>query len=265
MKNLSLEIEQNNKIVYEPKNFNTQSRFLGKLRYLRGMSAAAAMFIFVALPVMVIAKIFNRPAMLYPWCDWGAKTWLWACGAKVKVHGKENLDDKKSYIFVANHRSYLDTATMFSFTGRRMGFVAKKELAKVPIVGWVMPFVNILAIDRSNSVKALATMNAIKEVFDKDISIGIFAEGTRAKPHELLPFKKGAFHLALQTQAAVVPVAIKNTDIMMGKKKGVAYAGTIEVVFLKPIETKDLSVESDLMNLLNKTRQAIAEELGKAE
>ncbi len=263
MENLSLEIEQNKKIVYEPKDSNTKSWLIGKLRYLRGMSAAALMFIFIALPVMAIAKIFNRPQILYPWCDWGAKIWLWACGANVKVFGKENLDANTSYVFVANHHSYLDTATMFSYTGRRMGFVAKKELAQVPIVGWVMPFVNILAIDRSNSVKALATMNAISEVFKKGISIGIFAEGTRAKPHELLPFKKGAFHLALQTEAPIVPVVIKNTDVLMGKKTGVAYAGTIEVVFLQPIETKGLSVETDLMELLNKTRNLIAEELGK--
>jgi 1-acyl-sn-glycerol-3-phosphate acyltransferase len=80
-------------------------------------------------------------------------------------------------------------------------------------------------------------------------------------PGELLPFKKGAFHLALQTDAAIIPVAIKNTDWMMGKKTGVAYPGTIEMVLLPPIETANLSAEKDLMNLLRKTREAIAKEL----
>ncbi len=255
-------IARNEKIVLPFKESN-KSWLIGKLRYIRGMSAAALMFIFVALPAMAFAKIFNRPQMLYPLCDWGAKTWLWACGSKIDVRGKENLKDGVSYVFVCNHKSYLDTATMFSYTGRKMGFIAKKELAKVPIVGWVMTFVNILAIDRSNSRKAVETMNAIRKVLDEGISIGIFAEGTRAKAGELLPFKKGAFHLALQTETPIVPVAIKNTDFLMGKKQGIANAGTIEMTMLPPIETKGLTVENDLLSLINKVRGAVAEELAK--
>jgi lysophosphatidate acyltransferase len=79
-------------------------------------------------------------------------------------------------------------------------------------------------------------------------------------PGELLPFKKGAFHLALQTGAPVVPVAIKNTDWMMGKRTGLAFPGTIEMTILPPIETKNLTTE-DLPELLKKTRAAIAKEL----
>jgi 1-acyl-sn-glycerol-3-phosphate acyltransferase len=78
----------------------------------------------------------------------------------------------------------------------------------------------------------------------------------------LLPFKKGAFHLALQTDAAIIPVAIKNTDWMMGKKTGVAYSGTIEVVLCAPIVTKGLS-EKDIPQLLVQTRAAIARELAE--
>ncbi|MBA2493369.1 MAG: hypothetical protein H0V31_01565, partial [Acidobacteria bacterium] len=81
-----------------------------------------------------------------------------------------------------------------------------------------------------------------------------------ALPGELLPFKKGAFHLALQTAAPIVPVAIKNTDSMMGKKTGAAYAGTIEMVLLPPIETKNLT-ENDLPGLLKSVRGKIAKEL----
>ena len=78
-------------------------------------------------------------------------------------------------------------------------------------------------------------------------------------PGELLPFKKGAFHLALQTDAPIIPVAIKNTDWMMGKRTGVAYSGEIEMVLLPPIETKG----RDVMELLRETRAAIAGELAK--
>lgn len=258
-------IELNEKIVFSENDINTKSWIFGKLRYWWSWVFPTVMFLLVAPPVMLVASLAGRKDWLYPLCHWGAKNWLRWCGAKVNVQGQENLIEGKSYIFVANHRSYLDTATMFAYMGRRMGFVAKKELAQVPIVGTLMPFVNILKIDRSNSHKALETMKAIRQVFEKGISIGIFAEGTRAYPNEFLPFKKGAFHLALQTSAPIVPVVIKNTDWMMGKKTGVAYSGTIEVVLLPPIETDGLTVENDLMDLLKKVRGMVAEELNNGK
>lgn len=254
-------VERNEKIVFTEKDISTKSKIFGKLHYWWCWIFPTVMFLFVAPPVMLVASLVGRRYWLYPLCHWGAKNWLRWCGAKVNVTGQENVDANKSYIFVANHKSYLDTATMFAYMGRRMGFVAKKELAQVPVVGTLMPFVNILKIDRSNSQKALETMKAIGKVFEKGISIGIFVEGTRAYPNELLPFKKGAFHLALQTKAPIVPVVIKNTDWIMGKKTGVAYSGTIEVVFLPPIETEDLTVEDDMTDLMKKIRGMMVEEL----
>ena len=256
-------VESNEKIVFTSEDSTTRSHIAGKLRYWWSWVFPTIMFLFVAPPVMLVAKIAGREDWLYPVCNWGAIRWLSWCGAKMHVTGAENLSPDENYVFVGNHRSYLDTATMFAYMGRRMGFVAKKELAKVPIVGQLMPFVNILKIDRSNSQKALETMRAIREIFERGVSIGIFAEGTRAYPNELLPFKKGAFHLALETQSPIVPVAIKNTDWMMGKKTGVAYAGSIEVVIMKPIPTAGKTVENDLMDLLTQTRKAVAEELAR--
>ncbi len=211
---------------------------------------------------MILLRIINRKLWLYPWCFWGARMWLWACGAEIKVTGAENLDPNENYVFVSNHRSYLDTAALFAFTGRRLGLVGKKELLKVPILGVGMGFVNIIAIDRRNPEKAMQSMRKAKEVLESGYSFGVFAEGTRAMPGELLPFKKGAFHLAMQTEAPIVPVAIRETDRMMGKRTGVAFGGTIEMILLPPIETKGLSVETDLMPVLKKTRAAIAEALG---
>jgi len=144
-----------------------------------------------------------------------------------------------------------------------MGLVGKKELLKVPIFGPGMSFVNIIAIDRTNPESALSSMEKAKEIMDDGYSFGVFVEGTRAMPGELLPFKKGAFHLAFQTGAPIIPVAIKNTDWMMGKKSGVAYAGEIEMVLLPAIETAGLNSEDDLMKVLQQTRAAIADELVK--
>lgn len=261
MQNVSLEaIEQNKKLTFPVKESN-KSRAVGKLRYWWCWTVAGALLLFVALPLMIILRVINRKLWLYPWCLWGAKVWLNACGARVRVKGKENLDPQVNYVFASNHRSYLDTATLFAYTGRRIGLVAKRELMKVPIFGVGMGFVNIIAIDRSNPERAMQSMKKARAVLDDDYSFGVFAEGTRGMPGELLPFKKGAFHLALQTEAPIVPVAIKQTDWMMGKHTGVAFPGTIEMTLLPPVETKGLTAE-DLPELMRKVRGAIAAELG---
>lgn len=262
MQNLSLELIRENKKLTFPVKESNKSRFIGKLHYWWCWFAASMLLLVIGTPTVSLFWLINRKKWLYPFALFGARTWLKACGAKIEVRGLENLKDGVNYVFVSNHRSYLDTATLFAHTSRRIGLVAKKELLKAPILGQGMGFVNIIAIDRSNAERALQSMKKAREVMDNGYSFGVFTEGTRAMPGELLPFKKGAFHLALQTDAPIIPVAIKNTDWMMGKKTGVAYGGTIEMVFLPPIQTKNDSTE-DLMELLRKTREAIAEELAK--
>lgn len=261
--NLPVEaIEQNKKIVF-PVTESNKSRIIGKLRYWWSLSFVAFLLLFVALPAMTIFQLINRRMKLYLLCVWGSKIWIRASGAEVKVSGQEHLEEDKSYIFVANHHSYLDTTALFAYAGKRLGLIGKKELLKVPVLGRGMTFINFTTIDRSNPQRARQTMEKVRKIVDSGYSFGVFAEGTRAMPGELLPFKKGAFHLALQTGAAIIPVAIKNTDSLMGKKTGVADTGTMELVLLPAIEVKGLSAETDLMKLLCQTRGAIAEELNK--
>lgn len=262
MQNLSLEaIRDNKKLVFPVKESN-KSRFFGKLRYWWSLGFAGFLLLFIALPAMTVLQIFKRRMQLYPLCVWGSKLWIRASGAEVKVSGGENIEKDKSYIFAANHRSYLDTTALFAYVPTRVALIAKKEVLKVPVLGRGMTFINFVAIDRSNPQRALQTMEKVREIVESGYSFGIFAEGTRAMPGELLPFKKGPFHLAIQTGAPIVPVCIKNTDYLMGKKTGVAHAGTMEIVLLPPIETKNASTE-DLPELMRKTRAAIAEELSK--
>lgn len=248
----------NSKLTFSVEK-SSKSRLVGKLHYWWCWFAAGALLLFTGAPAVAFLWIINRRLWLYPVALWGAETWLRACGARVKVTGTEYLDPNKSYVFASNHRSYLDTAALFRYAGKRIGLVAKKELLKAPVLGQGMGFVNIIAIDRSNPERALASMEKARAVMKAGYSFGVFVEGTRAMPGELLPFKKGAFHLAQQTNAPVIPVAIKNTDWMMGKKTGVAYPGEIEIILLPPIETN----ERDVMEVLLETRAAVASELGR--
>lgn len=249
-------IERNEKLTFTVQQ-SSKSRFSGKLRYWWCLLAAGALLLFVATPALIFLWIIDRRLWFYPLALSGAETWLKLCGAQVKVTGSEHLEADRSYVFASNHRSYLDTAALFRYTGKRIGLVAKKELLKVPVFGQGMGFVNIIAIDRSDPERAQASMEKARQVVKDGYSFGVFVEGTRAMPGELLPFKKGAFHLALQTDVPIIPVAIKNTDRMMGKKTGEAYPGEIEIVLLPPIETKG----RDVMELLTETRAAIAREL----
>ena len=256
---VDLALRENRKLTFAVEKSN-KSRLLGKLRYWWCWFVAGALLLITGAPSVLFLWIINRRIWLYPIALWGAKTWLQACGAKIKVTGIENLADDQQYVFASNHRSYLDTATLFRYAGKRIGLVAKKELLKAPVLGQGMGFVNVIAIDRSNPERARQSMEKARQVMNAGYSFGVFVEGTRAMPGELLPFKKGAFHLALQTDAPIIPVAIKNTDRMMGKRTGVAYGGEIEMVLLPPIETRG----RDVMDILRETRAAIARELANS-
>lgn len=237
-------------------------RILRRLHYWWSLLVAAMLLLILAPPVLLVARLTGKHDLVYPWALFGARNWLRLSGAKVHVSGREHLESNETYVFISNHRSYLDTATLFVYTGRRLGLLAKKELLGVPILGFGMGFVNIMAIDRSNSERARQTVAAATERIRSGISFGVFAEGTRAKPGEFLPFKKGAFYMAAQAGVPIVPVAIKNTDHLMGKGTGEARAGTIEMVMLPPIATTGSSTDEQVNRLVNRVHALIGAELG---
>lgn len=223
---------------------------------------AGALLGILAPPILIIAWLLRKHDLVYPVALFGAREWLHLSGVTVKVRGLELLDPAQTYVFVSNHRSYLDTATLFVFTGRRIGLLAKKELLKVPVLGVGMGFVNVMAIDRSNRESAIRTTEAAAKRIQSGVSFAVFVEGTRAKPGELLPFKKGAFYMARQAGVPVVPVAIKNSDFLMGKGTGEAQSGVLEMIILPPMSTEGLTTDEDINRLIEASRESISRELG---
>ncbi len=213
-------------------------------------------------PALLVSWIAGRHEWVYPWALFGARNWLRLSGMRVRVRGLELLDPDQTYVFVSNHRSYLDTATLFAYIGRRIGLIAKQELLKVPILGYGMGYVNVMAIDRTNRERALKTMESATTRIRSGVSFGVFVEGTRAKPGEILPFKKGAFYMAVRAGVPIVPVAIKETDVLMGKGTGEARMGTIEMVLFPPVSTVGLSTDEDVKQLVHSVHSIIARELG---
>jgi 1-acyl-sn-glycerol-3-phosphate acyltransferase len=235
--------------------------FTRRLHYWWSLFVAGALLGVLGPPILLFSWLVNKHDLVYPWASFGARAWLRLSGVRIKVRGLELLDPKQPYVFVSNHRSYLDTAAIFVYTGRRIGVLAKKELLKVPVLGVGMGFVNVMAIDRTNRESAIRTTEAAAKRIQSGVSFAVFVEGTRAKPGELLPFKKGAFYMARQAGVPVVPVAIKNSDVLMGKGTGEARAGMIEMVLMSPVETVDVVSEDDMNQLIAGVRARIATEL----
>jgi 1-acyl-sn-glycerol-3-phosphate acyltransferase len=143
-----------------------------------------------------------------------------------------------------------------------MGLVAKKELLKAPILGYGMGFVNVIAIDRSNRERAVETLKTATALLRSGISFGVCPEGTRARSGEMLPFKKGAFHMAVQAGVPIVPMAFKNSDKLMPRGAAEAWPGTIDMVMLPPVDTSWVSSDEDLDRLVEQVQASIMKELG---
>jgi 1-acyl-sn-glycerol-3-phosphate acyltransferase len=237
-------------------------RFIGRLRFAWSWFVAGALLLFLAPPILLVARLTNRRDWVYPWALFGARTWLRLSGVKVEVKGRELLNPNQPYVFIANHWSYLDAAPLFAYTGRRMGLVGKKELLKAPILGYGMGFVNVIAIDRTNRERAVESIRIATERLRRGISFGVCAEGTRARPGQMLPFKKGAFHMAVEAGVPIVPIALKNSDQLMGKGTGEAWPGTIEMIMFQPVETAWVSTDEDLQRLVDQVQGLIMKELG---
>lgn len=236
-------------------------RIFRRLHYWWSLFVAAALLLTLAPPVLLVAWLRKKHELVYPFALFGARNWLRLSCMTVQVSGREHLDPDQTYVFIANHRSYLDTATVFAYTGRRLGLLGKKELLKVPILGYGMGYVNIMAIDRSNRERALETVGAATARIRSGRSFAVFAEGTRATPGEFLPFKKGAFYMAAQAGVPIVPVAIKNTDFLMGKGTGEARPGTIKMVMLPPVSTTGVSSDEEVKRLVDRVHALVGKEL----
>jgi 1-acyl-sn-glycerol-3-phosphate acyltransferase len=168
---------------------------------------------------------------------------LWAtinlalCGVHVDGTRRARLDPTEPYVFMSNHASHFDVlAVVAALPEFQLRWVAKKELADIPIFGWAMRRAGHVIIDRSNPEQALASLRAAKTMMDRGISVMIFPEGTReGHDRELLPLKKGGFMLALETGVPIVPIAVRNSRAILPRDDWHIRSGTMTVVVGEPI------------------------------
>jgi 1-acyl-sn-glycerol-3-phosphate acyltransferase len=172
-----------------------------------------------------------------------SRFWTWMIlkvgGISLKVEGLKHLDPRNQYVFVANHQSNVDIPVLIqSLAGFQLRWIAKKELLWVPFFGWAMWASKHIIVDRSDRLNAVRSLQKAKQRLQAGISIVIFPEGTRSRNGQLLPFKKGGFLLATQTNTPVVPVTINGSDATLPVGSWRLIPGTIEVTIGKPLSVK---------------------------
>ncbi len=162
-------------------------------------------------------------------------------------------------MYVGNHRSYVDPPTAFLVLPGDLRFLAKKELYKIPLVGFALRTMDIIEVDRSNPEAGAQSIERAVETIRSGKSVILFPEGTRSRKPGLLPFKKGAFVLAIKAQVPVVPVTFLGTDRRLKPDTMLLFPGPVKVVVHDPIDTTGHSYE-DRNKLLEKSRAVIEAE-----
>ncbi|HSJ10036.1 MAG TPA: lysophospholipid acyltransferase family protein [Longimicrobiales bacterium] len=207
---------------------------------------------------IIVASVLRLDEGIYDripriWCRW----LLWAAGVDVEVQGLTNIDPDRPQIIASNHVSWFDVGALAVHLPKRYRFIAKRELASVPLWGRAWQAAGHIAIDRSDTQSAVATLDEVSRTLHRDHSaIVIFPEGTRSPTGNLQPFKKGAFMLALRSGVEIVPTAVLGTHDILPRNGWRVRPGRIIVRFGPPVNTADYS-ESTRDELVARVRTEI--------
>ncbi|KAF2004013.1 1-acylglycerol-3-phosphate O [Amniculicola lignicola CBS 123094] len=206
-------------------------------------------------------------ARAFKWTMWFGTGVTFTVGESTRTEGgrRGGMDalDTRPAVFVGNHQTELDVLMLGCTFPPYTSVTAKKSLKYIPFLGWFMALSKTVFIDRANRTTARAAFDgAAKTIRSERQSVFIFPEGTRSYANEpmLLPFKKGAFHLAIQAQVPIVPIVVANYSHVLNVKKRIFNPGSIDVSVLPAIPTTGLT-GADADALTTRTRDAMLNEL----
>lgn len=187
-----------------------------------------------------------------------------ALGTRVEVHGEERLYERRPCVFISNHQTILDAPILAGIFPHETAVVAKQGIRKIPLFGWLYEVTGNILIDRADRAKAVGRLREAEEAIrQRGVSVWIFPEGTRGTaPGELLPFKKGAFHMAVATGVPLVPVVVSPLKQLYDLENRCIRPGTAEVRVLEPIPTTGLK-EDDLLPLMEEAHRRMAAALAE--
>lgn len=212
-----------------------------------------------ALPLIVLS-LFTSGGAAYKITRYWAFVLSKTMGLTFSVHGAEKVVPGTSYIVTPNHQSNADILALVLVLPLRFRWVLKKSLLRIPVFGWGLARTGAIAIDRSNRRQSVESLKRASEKLKDGWSVLIYPEGTRTPDGELLPFKKGAFMMAVQTGIPILPVTSNGAFKVLPRNSIWFRPGHITVTIGDPIVTEGLT-EQDVPALMEKTRAEISKSL----
>ncbi|MCK8642522.1 HAD-IB family hydrolase/lysophospholipid acyltransferase family protein [Mycobacterium colombiense] len=173
-----------------------------------------------------------------------SQTVLATTGVHLNVIGKENLRAQRPAVFIYNHRNQVDPVIAGALVNDNWVAVAKKELQKNPVMALLGKALDGVFIDRDDSASALETMRTVEERAKNGLSIVMAPEGTRLDTTEVGPFKKGPFRLAMAAGIPIVPIVIRNAELVAARNSTVINPGTVDVAVFPPISVQDWTLDT---------------------
>ncbi len=229
-------------------------------------------FFLIAVPVLFSLTVLTCIVILigtaigngswwgyYPAMVW-AKVFCILSLVKVSVRGRENIDKRTSYVFVANHQGAYDIFSVYGYLGHNFKWMMKKSLRKIMLVGYTCQKCGHIFVDRSSPTAIRRTIETAEKRLRDGMSLVVFPEGARTFTGKMGPFKKGAYQLALEFRLPLVPVTIDGSFGIMPRTRYVPRPGRIVLTIHKPIAPP--ADEADRAEVIEQTRQAIESSLG---
>ncbi|MFN8227246.1 MAG: HAD-IB family hydrolase/lysophospholipid acyltransferase family protein [Mycobacterium sp.] len=185
--------------------------------------------------------------------NWGPAL-LAASGVKLNVLGRENLTAQRPAVFIFNHRNNFDPIITSVLVRDNFTGVGKKELESDPVVGTLGKLLDAVFIDRDDAKSAVAELGRVEDLARKGLSVVIAPEGTRLDTTEVGPFKKGPFRIAMAAGIPIVPIVIRNAEVIGSRDSSLMNPGTVDVAVFPPVSVADWTVD-DLVERIAGIRQ----------
>lgn len=181
---------------------------------------------------------------------------LFVLGIKVACRGLENVDIGESYVFMSNHVSHADSPVLASVIPHPLHWVFKKELSRIPVLGWLLIAAGQVMVDRSDPEKSRAALEEVLSGLSGNNSVMIYPEGTRSRDGRLQALKKGGFWMALHAGKPIVPVRVSGTRDVVAADTLRISPGNVLVEVFPPIPTAGKDARN-LPELMDRVREAM--------
>ncbi len=196
--------------------------------------------------LVVLGALLRRPDRAGSVFDWAPRWWarclLWAGGVRLQLHHPERIAHGEARIYVANHVSWYDVFALAAVLPRYK-WIAKAELARIPIFGHAARAAGMIFIERNNRKAAFAQYDKAAESITEGASVIVCPEGTRGHDYALRPFKKGPFVLAIAAGVPIVPTIVHGTIEIHPKGSWRVRSGVVHLHFLEELPTAGMTHE----------------------